>query len=214
MTKINLKPFVRAYIKDIQKQNCEIVTDKMLVDTNVLYFCYYDRWSQLDNIRRGAQNYQLREYSKFFKKLLNSKVTLFVHRISLYEFAHRIEMAELMILYCQKNNIANLDGIDFPLKDIRRDYHSENSKIKNNLIIYLHAIQKTFNLLNFDRKLDLFLFDFLSDWKDSISGAADAMMVSEAKQSGINSILSDDSDFVSFENIELYTANYIAINCQ
>lgn len=214
MSKFNLKPFVKAQIKDIQKKDCKIETNKMLIDTNVLYFCYYDRWSQLDSINKGVKEYQLREYSNFFKKLLNSKVSLFVHRISLFEFAKRIEMAELQILYCEKNQLTNLDQVDFNLKDARKVYYSENSKIKMNLSIYFHAIQKTFTLLNFDRKIDLFLFDFLLDWKDSIAGAGDAIMVSEAKQAGINSILSDDSDFVSFKDVELYTANYLAINCQ
>lgn len=214
MTKINLKPFARARIKDIQKQDCKIETDKMLIDTNVLYFCYYDRWSQLAGISKGVQDYQLREYSKFFKKLLDLKKSLFVHRISLFEFAKRIEIAELQILYCEKNKITNFDEKDFSLKELRRTYYSENNKIKTNLSAYLHSIQKTFNLLNVDKKIDLFLFDFLFDWKDSISGAGDAVMVSEAKQAGIHSILSDDSDFVSFKDIELYTANYLAINCQ
>lgn len=214
MTKINLKPFAKAQIKDIQHKDCKIEASKMLVDTNVLYFCYYDRWSQLANIKKSVQEYQLREYSTFFKRLLDSKISLFVHRISLFELAHRIETAELQILYCEKNKITSLEGVDFNLKNIRRSYYSEINEIKMNLATYLHAIQKTFHLLNFDRKIDLFLFDFLFDWKDSISGAGDAMMVSEAKHAGINSILSDDSDFVSFKDIKLYTANYLAISCQ
>lgn len=214
MTNFDLKPFVRAKIEDIQKEDCKIDMDKILVDTNVLYFCYYDRWAQLASIGKSPRAYQLREYSTFFKKLLNSKVSLFVHRISLYEFAHRIELAELKILYCEKNKLTSLEGSRFELKEIRKLYCNELPKIKNSLCAYLHAIQKTFNLLNIDEKIDLFLFDFLFNWKDSISGAGDAIMISEAKKVGINTVLSDDIDFVSFKDIKLFTANSSAIAYQ
>jgi predicted nucleic acid-binding protein len=213
MNKTSLKPFARAKIKDIRKRDCKLDTSKMLVDTNVLYFCYYDRWTQLNSINKGAKDYQLKEYTKFFKRLLDSKISLFVHKISLCEFAQTIEMAELQILYCEKNKLTDIDKNNFVLKEVRRAYAKEDVVIKTNLSTYLNAIGRKFTLLNLDRKIDLFLFDFLLNWKDSIAGTGDAIMISEAKEAGINCILSDDSDLISFKDIELYTANNLAINC-
>jgi hypothetical protein len=95
---------------------------------------------------------------------------------------------------------------------MRLNYYEKFSVIKNCLTTYLFAISKTFKLLNYDIPIDRFLAEFMQQWKNAISGSTDAMIIAEAKQKGINSILSDDSEFISFDGIKLYTANNIAIS--
>lgn len=210
MYRVDLKPFVRADVIDIQQPDCEI-GEKILVDTNVLYFFYYDRFNLLAILGEGAQDYQLRKYSTFFKKLLCSGTKLFVHRVNLWEFAHRIELAEQKIFFCELNNLSKFDDKNFNIKELRHGHYEKFQEIKKRIITYLYVISKTFKLLNFDIPIERFLADFLYEWQNSIGNAGDSMMIAEAKREGIDSVLSDDSDFISFSGIKLYTANNIAI---
>jgi predicted nucleic acid-binding protein len=210
MYKIDLTPYVRAEVIDIQHPDCE-VTKQILVDTNVLYFLYYDRFSLLAVLGEGARDYQLREYSSFFKKLLSSGANLFVHKVCLCELAHRVELAEQKIFFCELNKLAEFDDKNFNIKEMRHGYYKKFEEIKGRLLAYFNVISKTFKLLNVDIPLDRFLADFLYEWKDSIGSAGDSMMIAEAKRAGIDSVLSDDSDFISFDGIKLYTANNKAI---
>lgn len=214
MSIFDLKPYLKATILDIRRPNCPIPIDKrILFDANVLFFCCYDRFSLLEAIHKEPSEYQITEYSKFFKKLLSSNTILFVHKIGILEFARRVEKAELQILYCEKEGTSEI-GEDFSLKGLRRAYPQDYSNIQGQLAIYLNSIKKTFKLLNREISIDQLLTDFLMEWRNSLADPADAMMVAEAKQEGIASILSDDADFATFKNIKLYTANRNVLNPQ
>jgi hypothetical protein len=204
----DLSPYLHAEVFDIQAPLSGI-EGKMLVDTNILLFCYYSRWDLLATIDRGAKNYQLREYSSFFRKLLVEKVVLYVHKDAVVEFIHRIFLGELKLLFCEHNNPELLNTFD--LKYFVREHWRETIRVKGDLLTYLNQLKKTFRLINCDSRLEDFLGYSWNEWHDSLGGIVDATMVAEAKKLGIDSVLSDDSDFISFSEIKLYTANRMAI---
>lgn len=213
MANFSLSSIAKAEIRDIQRRDCLVDNDKILVDTNVVYFCYYDRWAQLASTNKGPREYQLKHYPTFLKLLLNKNVALFLHKTAILEFGHRIESAELQILYCEKSGITNPADLKLDIKQLRQLYYTEYQEIKKSLITYFAVIMKTFKLINCEESIDKFLSNCLLEWQNAFSGITDASMVAEAKKFGINSILSDDSDFVSFQGIKLYTANNLAIRC-
>lgn len=179
----------------------------VLVDTNVLYFSYYDRFSQLETLGEGPSKYQTSVYSPFLKGLLSSGVKGFVHRIGLYEFSRTVETAELQILYCEKMGVSHVDRERFRPKELRTQHLKDWKEIQQRIVIYLHSIVKTFQLLNPSAAIDVMAAEFLLEWKDSLGDVGDAMMIAEAKREGIKAVLSDDVDIATFREIRLYTGN-------
>jgi predicted nucleic acid-binding protein len=210
VNRFDLSVYLRAEVVDIRQPYCS-VENKMLIDTNVLYFCYYDRFSQLEALDTGVRFYQTSEYPTFLKKLLSSQSTLFVHKINLLELANTIERAELQILYCKVNEASEI-GKDVNLKALRRSYPKEFRIIQRRLVTYLHSIKKAFRLIGPAISIDQLLGNFLIEWQDSLADAGDAMIVAEARREGINSVLSDDAFFATLNNIKFYTANRTAIS--
>lgn len=206
---INLEPHLRAEVMNIRPGRVSPV-DKILVDANVLYFCYYTKFDQLDILEEGPRTYQTSIYPAFLQKLLSAGSTLFVHKIGLIEFTRLVETAELQILYCKVTGKTNI-GDDFSKKNLRFNCSDDYHKIQGQLATYFNVIMKAFKLFNSEKPIDRLLLDFLGAWQDSLGDPSDAVMISEAKQEGVYAFLSDDADFATFKDIKLYTANKIAI---
>ncbi|MDP8233555.1 MAG: hypothetical protein P9M06_01970 [Candidatus Saelkia tenebricola] len=207
-----LADFTEATVIDIKDAKYEINFDKLLIDANVLLFYYYDRWNQLSKFNLGARYYQLKEYSRFFKRVLSSNVSVFVHEVCLLEFTHFIESVELKLLDCKKKGLTSFDPENFKLKDARCLYKEDSKHIRSTLATYLNPISKRFYLVSNNDSIDQILGNLLIEWQSSnLADINDAAMIVEAKKLGIKAIISDDSDFISFKGIDLYTANDVAI---
>ena len=206
----DLAKHLKAEVIDI-RQSLSPSVKKILIDANVLYFCYYDRFSLLDPMGKGPRNYQKNDYPSFFKKLLSSNTSLVIHKVGLLEFINTVERAELQILYCKVNKTSTIKN-DFSPKRLRYNYSEKFRNIQGQIITYLHSIKKTFSLLNIDASIDGYLWNSLTEWQDSLGDVEDATMIAEAKREGIDSVLTDDSAFVTFNGIKLFTANKNAIN--
>ena len=211
MSWFDLKPYLRAKeVVDI-RQPMGSIDNNMLVDTNILWFCYYPHYSQLDLLGRGPVEYQITQYPSFLKKLLSSETVLFVHKIGLLEFANTVERAELQLLYLKVKEVSEI-GDDFKPKDLRHTYPEQYRIIQGQLATYMHSIKKTFELLGNDIPIDQLLAEFFLEWQDSLADVGDAMMIAQAKLKGISSVLSDDADLASLKDIRLYTANNAAVS--
>ncbi len=206
---INLEPHLRAEVTDIRPRKVP-KADKILVDANVLYFCYYTKFDQLYYLDKSPLSYQMSIYPSFLQRLLTAGSTLFVHKIGLIEFIKLVEIAELQILYCKVTGKTNI-GDDFNQKNLRFKYPDDYHMIQSQLATYLNSIKKSFLLLSSEKTIDQLLEKFLIDWQDSLGDPSDAVMISEAKQEGVYAFLSDDADFATFKDIKLYTANKISI---
>ena len=206
MPYFDLRKHLKAEVFDIRKPDCQTEL-KIVVDTNVLYFTYYDRFDQLGVLNEDQpRTYQIEQYPAFIEKLLNNKSSLFVHRINLFEFSKTVEIVELKILYYELNK-PNVIWEEFKPKKVRLEYLSDYRKIQQAIVTYLNSITKTFELINVNVPCNRIAADFLFEWTDSIIDAGDAMLIAEAKRFGLTSILSDDADFATLKGIRLYTAN-------
>lgn len=206
MPSFDLQKHRKARILDIRKTDCKI-EPKILVDTNVLYFTYYDRFSQLDILNEGQpKTYQIEYYPGFIEKLLSKDCSLFVHRINLLEFSKIVEIVELKILYYALHK-PMINWQDFKAKEVRLANLSEYRSIQQRIVTYLNSMMKTFELVNVDLPYNQIAADFLIAWTNSIMDAGDAMIIAESKRFGITSVLSDDAYLATLSGITLYTAN-------
>lgn len=201
-----------AEVIDIRK--APTIKDKrILFDTNILYFIYYDKYTSYEILHARSSDYKLKFYEKFYKKLLDSHIDLYICKTNLYQFINLIEDSELKILYSERSGSSQVRGSwKLKKKHYRDAFEEEWRKIQKNVWSYCEKMKKGFNVL--ESKLsfkDKFNYVF-SEWKNSKAGFFDALIVSEAKENGINAFLSDDADFASFERITLYTANNLIID--
>lgn len=196
-----------ATIIDIRNDDT-IDEKRILFDTNILYFIYYDKYSKHQILCEKPTEYKLILYEKFYKKLLDSQIDLFISETNLFQFVNLIEDAELKILYNDRTNESTIPEQWNSIKKGYRDSRKEEwLRIQKNVIAYCNKIKKHFSVikskLNFENKFN----NVFAEWENSISGIFDALIVSEAKENGISAFLSDDGDFAAFEDINLYTAN-------
>lgn len=202
---VDLTPHLKAEVIDIRTLPAP-KESSILVDTNIIYFFYYPRFSELQLLGEGPLGYQTKEYPRFFKKLLLLKTPLYVHPLGLCEFAKTVAIAELQILYCRINGVTKVDD-RFKPKGLRYAYPSEYQRIQREIVNHLHSIKKTFKLIKSNVTIDDLLANFVIEWNNSFGEAQDAMMIADAKRENINLVLSDDGDFATFEDIKFYTAN-------
>jgi hypothetical protein len=213
MTPEQLAPLVRATVLDLRIPSPTLATS-YLVDTNVLYFCYYQRHVQHEALGRGPLRYQTTLYPNYEKRVREAGGRLGVSRSILVEFLHRIEGAELTILHAvlDPNAIGGPRGL--PRKEIReRGYLAHRLEpVREQVKIHLDVIQRHFHLLSDPPWTIPFVGCLYEEWSRGLIDATDAALVSEAKAAGIPHIISDDAEFCAVPDIRLYTANHTAIN--
>lgn len=211
MKGLNLSLYLRAKVFDIhQPLNKHKIDNKILVDTCILLFTYYPRLSLLQVLSRRPKKYQKKIYPNFLAKLRKSGIELYVHNLNLLEFVRLVERVELEDLYCRINNVIKI-GDDFNEKNLRCYYPDEIKKIQRKITTPLRNIIDDFLLFSSQKSLDYLFGELLETWQSSLADVNDAMIVSEAKLHGINSIFSDDANLCTFKSINLYTANEKAI---
>lgn len=212
MDRFDLTPYLRGEVIDIRDPlSLSLPVDKILVDTNVLYFCYYPRYSQLVAFGEGPRNYQVKYYPDFLKELLSSSAVLFVHGLALVEFTNLFMKHELMLLFGTVNKTSNVPK-GFNFGEFSREHPKEYFSIQQDLQTYLNAIKEDFQLLGQDAPIERLLGDFSLKWQGSLADAWDAMMFADAERKKIYCILSDDAYISTIEDVCLYTANKTAID--
>jgi len=190
-------------VHNILDKGCEIQNRSMLIDTNVLLFYFYDKVGYLGD---DGGTWRIREYSSFLGRLLDEKVAIYTHKISISEFVNEIYMTELKLLYVAMNGSLGGNKIPQPKKFVRENLDKDKT-IRNDLLTYIDKIRKHFVLIGGIDDLDTLLAKSVQGWLVSRAEMADAIMIAEAKEMKIEAILSDDSDMVSFASFNLYTAN-------
>ena len=190
-------------VNNIIDKSCKIQNRSMLIDTNVLLFYFYDKVNYLGE---GGEVSRIKEYSSFLGRLLDEKVAMYTHKISISEFVNEIYMTELKLLYVDKKG--SLQGNRIPeRKKFVRENLDKDKIIRNNLLTYIDKVRKHFVLIDGIDDLETLLANSVQGWLASRAEMADSIMIAEAKEMKIEAILSDDSDMVSFAGFNLYTAN-------
>jgi len=188
------------------------VPPRCLVDTNILYFLHYDRFTNLDALGEGPRPYQTTEYPRYIKRLRYENKELWVHRTGLIELARIVERAELQILYAVKTpDVAGIPP-DLNVKAIRRTYRAEYLLCQERVLTYLAAVRKAYRLIAMvgnDAVSYWPAWDVA--WPRTVADPEDVGQLVDAVATGLSQVLSDDADWVSLDGITLYTANAVAI---
>lgn len=212
MTPEQLAPLVRATVVDLESP-AQPLAESYLVDTNVLYFCYYQRHSQHEDLDRGPAHYQIRAYPNYEKRIRAGQRRLGVTRTIPVEFLHRIEAAELTILHAVLD--PNIIGRDpgFPIKAVREMGHLAGrlDEVREQVQTHLAVLQARITLLPDPTWATPFVECLQEEWRGALIDATDAVFIAEAKAAGIPNIISDDAELSTVPGIQLCTANRIAI---
>lgn len=212
MTPDQLAPLVRATVVDLQSAAAPIA-DAYLVDTNFLYFCYYQRHSQHEDLGGSPAPYQTRAYPDYEKRVRTGGRRLAVTRSIVVEFLHRIETAELAVLHAvlDPNAVGREPGL--PLKALREKGHLAGrlGDVREQVQTHLDVLTACFTLLPDPPWVTTFVECLRGEWARALIDATDAAFISEARAVGIADIISDDAELSTVPDIRLYTANRTAI---
>jgi predicted nucleic acid-binding protein len=167
---------------------------KFALDTNVLYWMFYDKCSYTNEQRQ-------RKYQNIVTKLkLHNE--LYVSPLCLYELLVIIEKNEYKI-YCAKNQLST-DA--FKLKDYR-DKQEEREKVKKVMDITYKSIRQftTIPQQTVDRESVKALIEVFEKNKLDIFDQSLAVF---CKSNKIQNIVTDDKDYKTVsDDINIYTAN-------
>lgn len=167
---------------------------KFALDTNVLYWMFYDKCSYTNEQRQ-------RKYQNIVTKLkLHNE--LYVSPLCLYELLVIIEKNEYKI-YCAKNQLST---DTFKLKDYR-DRQEEREKVKKVLDITYKSIRQFTKIpqQTVDRESVKALIEVFEKNKLDIFDQSLAVF---CKSNKIQNIVTDDKDYKTVsDDINIYTAN-------
>ena len=211
MTPEQLAPLVRATVVDLESP-AQPLAESYLVDTNVLYFCYYQRHSQHAALDRGPAPYQTRIYPNYEKRIRAARRRLGVTRSILVEFLHRIEAAELTILHAILDPNISARDAGYPIKVVRESGHLAGrlEDLRETVVTHLAVLQEHFALLPEPLWTTPFAQCLQSEWSRALIDATDASFIAEARAAGILDIISDDAELSTVPDIRLHTANRTA----
>jgi hypothetical protein len=210
--------FVKARVVDIRKKNSTL-PKRVAADANVLYVINYDFTVLAVAGCKVPPAYQTRHYPAWWKRAAQQNVQVCTSASCLAEFAHVVERTELENLWRTDPNRPELDanspGQDFSpkyTKTVRYYYHSQLQSVRESVETTLNSTRKSVHVLPQIGQPDEVLNRTIRAWISSVADFADADLVAAAKRAGMQDIVSDDADLISFEGITVYTANKNAID--
>lgn len=186
---------------------------RAILDANILYFVYYPNFSALSAAQgRTPLAYQLRVYPRWFKEAAQNGMQSFASVVTVGEFARAMEFAEWEA-YCRTLPGSSMSANFGPIecKAARYDHHGRLLYIRNTSDTVVNVMRKSVGLLPKMRNEVDELQTATQAWIESAGDFADSIMVATAKFVGIREIVSDDVDLITFDGIQVYTANRNAI---
>lgn len=164
------------------------------VDTNILYWCHYTKASS-PNL--NCHSYQVLEYPKFIGQLINNGNRLVTTSLNLSELCHVVENSEWKIYNTLNSRMQKKDFRNLPTERIK--YQKE----LNNIFLQIKSFYEE-NILEISLSQDSMNF-FISGLNQNSCDFFDIITLEKLKEKGIHNIITDDKDFQSIDNINLYT---------
>ena len=165
-------------------------TDVFLVDTNVWFWMSYAKSS---STHRQAQH-----YPPFVKQARSNKATLYRCGLSLAELAHLIEKTERSIYKTASGPIRP--------KEFRHNLSTERSSV-------VAEVEAAWGLVKtMAEPLDVAVDDPMTDaaltrYKSQPLDGYDLFILEAIQKAGIIQVLTDDGDFCTVPDIQVFTAN-------
>lgn len=179
-------------IIDINKVDSIKIEDMSFgIDTNILYWMHYSKGS-------FAKNYQTSIYPSFLANLIASGNTLYTTIYNISELLYIIERNE----YKQFKN-STKKKIS---KKVYRGIPSQRESLKSEYKSVLNQVESIYKIHDFEINI-VGVKSFTTELSSHLCDNFDYLIINELKKQGINNFITDDSDFKSIEDINLYTAN-------
>jgi PIN domain len=194
MINFNVKAEVIDIVSDRPQRS-----DIFLVDTNVWI------WQTYPNAKNSSK---IREYGAYLKAVRQNGSTLAYSGLVLAELAHVIERTECEI-YNKRNNFTKENKLEVKAKEFRHNYPSERSKVVKLLQTAWMQIQDfavPLNELTIDESTtNAALARFQTQALDGYD-----LFILEAihkANPGQVKVITDDMDYATVPNIQLFTSN-------
>lgn len=166
------------------------------LDTNILYWTHYSKASN-PNLR--VHPYQVTKYPNFVEKLLENGNKLITTIFNVTELMHVVESSEFQI-YKATNNVRI--G-----KKVFRKMEIEREKYKNEIETIIMQINESY-----DGQIELIqltendIANFVSNISNNSCDIFDYLVVEYLKSKGVKNFITDDKDFKTIEDINVYFA--------
>ncbi len=147
----------------------------------------------------NASHLQFRpEYPRFLNKALSNQATLYYCGLSLAELSHIIERTE--------HDIYRQYVSDVTVKEYRHNESSERSRIVSEIVSVWSQIQGLADSLTIDISATTADAALKRLQTEKVDGY-DLFMLEAMKSHGVLQIITDDGDFVTVPDIQVFTAN-------
>lgn len=182
-------------VLDIKKIDDTFKETNFFIDTNVLYWISYSKYDFFN----GRARKQAKPYLEFIDKLLDDNASFFTSIYNISELLHIIEKHEFEIY--QKTNPGLIDNI----KDFRK--LTSRKYVKNELLTAIANIKGQCTVLEYPFFLDD-LEEFIDTSDTHRCDNYDFITIKNCIKQGMLNIISDDGDFASINEINLFTSNF------
>lgn len=183
---------VQAQVVDIRNlKDTPKATDAFLVDTNV--------WLWLTYTRLTSTPTQAHHYPNYLRAARNHGAKCFWCGLSLAELAHRIEATERQIF-------ETTNGVSVKAKEFRHNYPNERPGVVAEVRAawgMVKSLAQPLDLLMDEPTTDAALNRFQTQPLDGY----DLFMLEAIDKAGIVQVLTDDGDYATVPNIQVFTAN-------
>ncbi len=167
-------------------------SDAFLVDSNVWY------WMTYTNAGHNANNYQLLDYSCYINKALDVGSKVYYTGLSLAELSHLIEKTEREIF-------ERLHFLIRP-KEYRHNQPGERNRIVSEVQTAWAQVKSLADFLFViidEPNTEAALKTFYSERVDGY----DLFILETMKNHNVTQIITDDSDFSTIPNVQVFTSN-------
>ena len=182
---------IKAQIIDIQADSPQ-TEDIFLVDTNVWYWYVYTRASIL------AQPHQTQVYPSYVNKVISASSHLFYCGLSLVELVHNIERSE--------RNLSQITGTSIKPKEYRHNYTQERANVVSEIQLacsQIKAVAKEAEILVNNTTTT----QALNRLPTQLVDGYDLLILEAMQNNNIEKIITDDGDYTTVPNIQVFTAN-------
>ena len=188
---------VRADVIDIQQDNPR-KEDIFLVDTNVWYWQTY---TQASILSKPYNQYQTQQYPSYLNKALSANALLSYCGLSLMELVHNIERSERQVSIGQGAIPNNTKP-----KEYRHNYPQERANVVSEIQLACSQVRSIAVEVTVSVE-SLVVNSALNRLQTQLLDGYDLLILEAMKGANINSIITDDGDYVTVPDIKVFTAN-------
>ena len=180
-------------------------TDAFLVDTNVWYWMTYSRASQC---LRPPARYQTSNYPSYTNAALSIGARIFQSGLSLAELTHLIEKAEYEI-FARANPVIFPDPNRFN-KNFRHDRNKEREQVVSEIKAAWAQVDDLAEPLTVVIEESVTKAALSHLQTEKVDGY-DLFILESMEKHGVKKIITDDGDFATVSDIQVFTANHNVI---